>query len=191
MIIELAAGAALLAAASALTRFAWARQARNARERAPEQPATPPPRGLGLFPGDVVVVVGEEHVLERAAELDEGGLVLRVFEVIASPLRYLVQLDLEGESLLLARPSAAISDGRVADVVEHDGRSLSLIRRGQALARAVGPGSEALLNGRVGYVVLGDRAGRRLVVLEPEGQPRLVLLGDLIDRRMVDLLPGH
>lgn len=188
MIVEIALGVTVLAASSLATRAWWAR--RSARERAAERPAHAPVRGPGLHPGDVVMIAGSELALDRSSELDDGG-VLRVLETIAAEPRYLVQLDPAAERVVLATPYAELPEGRVADVVVLEGRTLTLARRGEAAARPVSADREGLLTGRVRFTVLADRGGRHLVVLEPDSAPRLVLTGDLLDRRLIDVLPGR
>jgi len=189
MIIEITIGVAALAASSLVTRALWARRAARARATAEAPPAAPIVRGPGLHPGDVVMISGGELALERASELDDGGI-LRVLETIAAEPRYLVQLDPAGERIVLAKPYLDLPEGRVADVVEIEGRVLTLARRGEATSRPVLPDREGLLAGRVRFTVLADRGGRHLVVLDQEPGTRLALTGDLLDRRLIDVLPG-
>jgi hypothetical protein len=139
---------------------------------------------------------GREHVLEAGSELDDGGLVLRALDVLAVRRQSVLQLDAAGEVLVLAEPTEDVPQGRVADSIAQDGRILSLVRRGRAMARAILPDrppaawpSGAPLTGPVEYVVLADRAGRHLVVLQA-GDERLALRGDRLDRRQLDILPG-
>ncbi|MBN8614136.1 MAG: hypothetical protein J0L92_26295, partial [Deltaproteobacteria bacterium] len=155
----------------------------------PPPPSSPRPRGPGLHPGDVLMHDGLEHALERASELEDGTLV-RVLEVIATPPRFVVQLDHAGERILLATSYDELPEGRVADVVALGVRSLQLVRRGEASARPVLDDHGVLFTGRCRFTVLADRAGRHLVVVEPEGAARLCLVGDLVDRRRIDVLPG-
>jgi hypothetical protein len=190
VIVELAIAAGVASVASALAARAWMSRRRPAAPSPAPPPATAA-RGPGLYPGDVLSMSGEEAVLEQGSELDDGGFVLRIFELISVRPRFLVQLDLAGEALVIAEPTGAVPEGRVADAVELEGRTLGLVRRGKANARAVVAGSPTPWSGELAYVVLGDRGGRRLVVLDAPGQPRLALSGDLLDRRMVDLLPGR
>lgn len=188
MIVELALGAALIGAGGAIARTIWARRnAAAAARRAP--PEAPRPRGPGLHPGDVLMLAGSELALERASELEDGVLV-RVLEAISREPRFVVQLDAAGERLVIAAPYARLPEGRVADVVAIESRSLSLVCRGEAVARPVLADREPLFSGRCRFTVLADRAGRHLVVVEPDGAERLCLLGDLADRRLIDLLPG-
>lgn len=186
MIVELAIGAAVVGAGAALARYV-------VRRRAVARAVTPTPapksRGAGLQPGDVLLHGRAEHALDRASELEDGTL-LRVLEVIATSPRFVVQLDTQGERLVLAEPYDALPEGRVADAVALGTRSLRLERRGRAAARPVVEGHDGLFSGPCSFTVLADRAGRHLVVIEPEGAPRLCLLGDLLDRRLVDLLPA-
>ena len=192
MILELAVGAAILGAGSAIARALWTRRAATAAKALPPPPpppSPPRPRGPGLHPGDVLMHDGLEHALERASELEDGTLV-RVLEVISTPPRFVVQLDHAGERILLATSYDELPEGRVADVVALGVRSLQLVRRGEAAARPVLDDHGVLFTGRCRFTVLADRAGRHLVVVEPEGGARLCLVGDLVDRRRIDVLPG-
>ncbi len=192
MILELAVGAALITAGSALGRVLWSRRGRARRAASAEAktPKIPPKtRGAGLHPGDVLMLSGAEHALDRASELDDGGL-LRILETIDAKPRYVVQLDALGERLVVAEPYEGLPEGRVADVVPLGVRSLQLVRRGEAVAARVLDDHEGIITGRCRFIVLADRAGKHLVVLEPEGAPRLCLVGDLVDRRLADILPG-
>jgi hypothetical protein len=189
VIVELAIGAALIGASSAIARTIWAR--RNAAA-ATRRAATPPPpraRGPGLYPGDVLMLAGSELALERASEIEDGTLV-RVLEAISREPRFVVQLDAVGDRLVIATPYPRLPEGRVADVVAVESRSLTLVRRGEAVARPVLDDREPLFSGRCRFTVLADRAGKHLIVIEPDGGERLCLLGDLADRRLIDLLPG-
>lgn len=188
MIVELAIGAALLGVSSAAARLIWSRRNAAATGRA-LGPAPPRPRGPGLHPGDVLMLAGGELALERASELEDGALV-RVLQAIASEPRFVVQLDGLGEHLVIATPYPSLPEGRVADEVAIGTRSLCLVRRGEAVARPVLEDREGLFSGRCRFTILADRAGKHLVVIEPEGAARLCLLGDLADRRLIDLLPG-
>jgi hypothetical protein len=189
VILELAVGAALVTAGSAVARVLWSRRGRARRVAPPPQPAPAKKRGAGLYPGDVLMLAGAEHALDRATELDDGGL-LRVLETIGAQPRYVVQLDALGEHLVLAEPYAELPEGRVADVVPLGVRALQLVRRGEALAQPVLDDHEPLVRGRCRFTVLADRGGKHLVVLEPEAGPRLCLVGDVLDRRLLDVLPG-
>jgi hypothetical protein len=69
------------------------------------------------------------------------------------------------------------------------GRTLVLERRGTAQAHAKGEGVGAIDAASAPYVVLGERGGRALVVIDlPSG--RLALLGERVDPRVVDKLGG-
>lgn len=189
MILELALGAALVGAGSAIARVLYQRRAAATTKALPPPSPKRVTRGPGLNPGDVLMHDGVEHALERASEVEDGALV-RVLEVIATTPRFVVQLDTLGDRLIVATPYDELPAGRVADVVALGARSLSLVRRGEASARTVLEGHEALFTGRCRFAVLADRAGRHLVVVEPEAGERLCLVGDLVDRRRIDVLPG-
>jgi hypothetical protein len=198
VLIEVAVGVAAAAAAAAVARGLWARRARTPAPGTPvvEAPNASAARGPGLAPGDVLTGLGQEQVLEMGSELDDGGLVLRVLDVLSARRQHVLQLDVAGEALVLAEPTEAVPAGRVADTVELEGRILGLVRRGRATARPIRSDrppsawpSGAPLTGEVAYVILADRGGRHLVVLEA-GTERLALRGDRLDRRQLDILPG-
>ncbi|GAB4203005.1 MAG: hypothetical protein OHK0013_16780 [Sandaracinaceae bacterium] len=196
MLIEIAVGVAAAAVTTVVARVLWARRNRAAEATPAPAAAAAPVRGPGLHPGDVLSGLGQELVLEAGSELDDGGFVLRVLEVVSTRPRHIVQLDVEGEVLVLAEPTTDVPAGRVADVMEVGGRVLGLVRRGHAVARPVRADrpparwpSGAALSGGVEIVVLADRAGRSLIVLDA-GPERLALRGDRLDRRQLDLLPG-
>jgi hypothetical protein len=188
VILELMIGAAMIGASSAIARTIWERRSAAAARLAPK-PAPLRPRGPGLHPGDVLIMAGSEVALDRASDLEDGALV-RVLEAISAEPRFVIQLDAVGDRIVIATPYARLPAGRVADVVAVESRSLSLVRRGEAVARPVVGDREPLFTGRCRFTVLADRAGKHLVVIDPEAAERLCLLGDLADRRLIDLLPG-
>lgn len=187
MILEVALGAAVLGAGSAFARWAWTRRAKPTALPAPTPaPTAPRPREGGLYPGDVLLYANTELALERGTELRDG-VVLRVLEVIAAEPRFVVQLDASGEQLVVATPYEGLPQGRVADQVALGVRSLGLIRRGEALAETLGE-VDGPFAGRCRFTVLADRGGRHLVVIEPDAGTRLCLVGDLVDRRLLEVL---
>ncbi len=187
MIVEaVVLGAAALGLSAIAARWGWKRRARGSAQA--EQAAARSPRPAGLAPGDVLSYDGVDLVLERGSELVDGARI-RVLVALSVEPRYAVQLDDAGERVVLASPYDALPMGRVADVVEVGARSLSLVCRGDAAAADVVV-DRGLLRGRVRFTMLADRAGRHLVVLEPDEGERLALLGDLVDPRRLDVLPG-
>lgn len=196
MIIEIALVVAAGASASAALIVAVRRRAAQAspKEKSPElgrllERGPKEPRGLKS--GDVLLVLGEELALGGTISLDDGGFVLRMLPTIGrASARWVVQLDAEAQRIALVNESTEIGEGRVPDALPIGGRTLVLERRGVARVRAKGDDVPALDGARTPYVVLAERGGRTAIVLEPEGQPRLALLGEQLDRRTVELLPG-
>jgi len=185
VIVGVAVGLAAVALAGGLVRAL----------RRPAPPASPPrpapqraagPRGLKVR--DVVTGPGLEVALGAVLELDEGGLVLRAFRTLEHEERWLVQLDREGLRLALGRPTDEVPAGSVPEALPLGGRTVRLERRGAAEVRSEGEGLPAMQ--RVRYAVLAERAGRTLVVIDPEGGPRLALALDELDPRGLDVLRG-
>lgn len=197
MIVEVAAAVALLTAGSIGAKLWWTRRRATsiAHQSTPARASASGSSRRGLVPGDVVSIHGEDHVLERASELGSG---MRIFETLGARPRFLVQLDEHATKLVLADRYDGLPEGRVADEVSVGGRTLRLLRREQTSAQAVHSERPASLTGPVECVLLADRAGRYLVVVEPSPNTdtamprgyRLVLLGDVLDPRQVELLPG-
>lgn len=188
MIIELAIGAAAVAAVGSA--IAWIRR------------RSPPPAPLssvafqaetslgqrGLRCGDVVTAPGLELALHAMIELDEEGLVLRAFRTLEVNERWLVQLDGRATRLALGLPTLEVPAGAVPEVLPVGGRRVRVERRGRALVRLDGPSLPAMT--RVEYVVMSERAGRVVVVIDPEQGDRLALRLDELDIRGVDVLRG-
>lgn len=197
MIVELALGAAVLAASSAMVRAVLARRARieAARDEARKQAGSAEKRGArGLRPGDVLMLHREELVVVGALELDEQGHVVRVARVIGgvgagrSGATWVLQLDPDARELAALSESRDIPEGAVPDGLPLGGRLLRLVRRGKA--RVVREGDELPAIGATAtYTILAERGGRTAIVID-SGQLRLALAGDRLDTRMVELLPG-
>lgn len=188
MIIEIAIGVALATAAAGGI---------NAMLRRRSAPAAPPPEprpsgrkagARGLRCRDVVTAPGLEVALHAMIELDEEGVVLRAFRTLEVKERWLVQLDAEGKRLALGEPTAEVPGGSVPEALPIGGRMLRLERRGAAIARTEGPDWPAFARAR--YVVLSERAGRTVVVIDPEPGERIALRLEEIDIRGVDVLRG-
>lgn len=194
MIVELAIGAAAVVVASAIARAVAVRRAEReaeaGRKRELAARAAEPRRGLRV--GDVLLYVGDELWLAGALELDEEGTRIWLFRAPENArVGWVVQLDERGDELALALESAEIPEGPVPDRLPLGGRLLSLRRRGRAKVRArgeqvpkVGAGSAAR------FVVLEDAGGRMAVVVDLEGAGRVALVGDRVERALIDVLPG-
>lgn len=185
MIVELVAVSALVALTGV---GSWRWRARRAATPRPEAHPSSPSGPRGLLPADVLAIPGEELVLEHAVELAESAFVARLFRCVASP-KIIVQLDPDAERLLVVEPVELLA-GRVPDQLELEGRVLTLVRRGRAVATLLEQ-AEGWPAGPLDYVVLADRAGRHVVVLDAAARPRLAFRGEQLDRRAVDLLPGR
>jgi len=147
-------------------------------------------RERGLVSGDVVMIPGEELALGGMLALDEGGFVLRAFSLIgAARDRWLVQLDPDARDLVLATETDLIGPGAVPASLPIGGRTLVLERRGTAQAHGKGEGVGAIDGARAPYVVLAERGGRALIVIDLPSA-RLALLGERVDPRVVDKLGG-
>jgi hypothetical protein len=142
----------------------------------------------GLRSGEVLMIPGEELALGGVIALDEGGFVLRAFSLIgAARDRWLVQLDESARDLALTSETTEIGEGPVASELPLGGRVLMLEKRGTATASARGEGVPTLETPRASYVVLGERGGRVVVVIDL-GSRRLALSGERLDPRVVDRL---
>lgn len=202
MIVELAIGAAVLAAGAAAVgavraRRARARAAEAARAaRAEVARKAAPPRGLRV--GDVVLYAETELWLAGALHLDEEGLVMRLFRTPGSArASWLAQLDDAGEALALLAPTERVPGGAVPDELPMGGHRYALRRRGVATVIAEGREVPTGLH-RARYVELRATGGRVLVVLDlgrgegpsPAGAERLALVGEVVPRETFDLLPA-
>jgi hypothetical protein len=192
VILELVLGAAAIAAATAVARVVLERRAQREEERlrkvASAAAATDPRRGLRV--GDVLLHVGDELWLAGLVELDEEGTRIRLFRVPASPrASWVAQLDDEARELALLSESPDIPDGSVPDRLPLGGRLLSLRKRGRAKARGDGESIPAI-GAAARFTILGDAGGRIVIVVDFEGAPRLALVGDRVERALVDVLPG-
>ena len=189
MILEVALAGALVAGAG-IARAWWARR-RNAvplKRLALAAASSPKPtRGAGLWPGDVVQVFSEDFALEGCTEVSDGDFFVRVFEVVADA-RCIVQTDRLGEQLFIGKV-AEVFEGRVPDTKDTGGRLLTLLRRGTSLHAIRRESLAPLPFGKVEYVLLGDKGGQRLLVLDSEGS-RVALTGELLHMGSVTILPG-
>lgn len=186
MIIEIAIGVATIVAAGGLASVL--RRVRG-EPAAPALPSAPVPTGpRGLRCRDVVTGPGLEVALHAMIELDEDGLVLRAFRTLELEERWLVQLDREGKRLALGAATREVPDGQIPEALPIGGRMVRIQRRGWAVARIEGDGIPPMQ--RVRYAILAERAGRTVVVLDPEAGARLALRLDELDVRGIDVLQG-
>jgi hypothetical protein len=145
----------------------------------------------GLKDGDVLLVVGEELALGSTLEIDEAGLVLRGLRTIGrASASWVLHLDPDAQDIVLANETAELGEGRVPDALLIGGRTLTLKRRGRGRVRASGPDVPAADGKSAAYVVLAERGGKVAIAIDVDGLPRIALVGELVDRRTVDLLPG-
>jgi hypothetical protein len=186
VIVEVAVGLAAAALAGGLVRVLRRPAPPPLPPPAPEPPRSAGPRGLKVR--DVITGPGLEVALGGVLELDEDGFVLRAFRTLEHEERWLVQLDREGRRLALGAPSAEVPAGSVPEALPIGGRTVRLERRGVAQVRSEGEGLPAMQCAR--YAVLAERAGRTLVVIDPEGGARLALALDELDPRGLDVLRG-
>ena len=210
MILELGIGVGLLTAAGWLYRRQRERDDAEARaaignggnggdgeggdagEPEPNAEGTTEREGPGLHVGDVLLYADDELWLAGRVDIDDDGVLVSLFPTPgATRASYVAQLDREGQDVALLHPTDALPAGRVADVIELDGRTLRMRRRGKARLPRHGeslptlPGSA---DERIEFIYAADAGGRVLIVLETE--TRLALFGEQVPRRMLDLLPG-
>lgn len=203
MIVEILVGAGLVLAGAAAARV-MLRRREELSDDEPPKPADPPrktevkrrktpppvdgPRGLIV--GDVLLYADTELWLAGMIELDEEGFVARLFPTPgAVRAEWVAQLDENAQEVATLAPTDDVPAGPVPESLPIGGRRLSLERRGQASVRIDGEHLPRT-SPRGKYVVLSDAGGRVLVVVDFEKAPRLALLGDRIERHMIDLLPG-
>jgi hypothetical protein len=189
VIIELAIGTAAVAAVGSA--LAWFRRRRPPPPPALSSAAFEVESSLGqrgLRCGDVVTAPGLELALHAMIELEEEGLVLRAFRTLEVNERWLVQLDGRAKRLALGLPTTEVPAGAVPEVLPVGGRRVRVERRGRAIVRLEGPELQAMT--RVEYVVMSERAGRVVVVIDPEEGARFALHLDELDIRGVDVLRG-
>lgn len=191
MIVEMAIAALAIGVAAAV-------RARVVRRRVPPPVTSELGAALaaarkadrGLVSGDVLMIPGEELALGGSIAVDEGGFVLRAFSLVgAARDRWLVQLDEGGRDLVLGRDSELVPEGPVPSELPVSGRVLVLERRGTGRASAAGEGVPAIEGATAPYVVLGERGGRCLVVIDLPAR-RVAIAGERLDPRVVDRLGG-
>lgn len=192
MIIELALGAAAMFVASAVARALVQRredrEAEAAQRAEDVAKATDPRRGMRV--GDVLLYTSDELWLAGAIELDEEGTTFVLFRAPENERApWVAQLDEEGRELVLLAESTEIPEGSIPDRLRVAGRLLSLHRRGRA--RVSGRGEHLPeLGATAAFTMLSDVGGRMAIVIDFEGAPRLTLVGDRVERALIDVLPG-
>jgi len=187
LILEIAVASVLVAGGAGFLRAWRARRSRATEVKRLVTREAKKVRGAGLWPGDVVQVFHEDFALEACTEITDGGFFARVFEVVADE-RCIVQLDTLGEQLVIAKPTE-ILEGRVPDMIDTGGRILTLQRRGASMNAIERRGVDPESIGKVDYVLLGDKGGQRLIVLDRQGS-RIALSGELLHLGSVSILPG-
>jgi hypothetical protein len=164
------------------------------------------PRGLRV--GDVLLYADTELWLAGSFELDEEGLVARVFRAPGNDRApWVIQLDPDAQKIVLARDCGdEVPGGRVPAELPIGGMRLSLERRGHAKVTVEGEldahdsktggaktGDAKTLDAktvRAEYVRMTGPGGRELLVVDFEGGPRLALAGERTGRELFDFLPG-
>jgi hypothetical protein len=145
------------------------------------------PRGLRV--GDVLLYADTELWLAGSFELDEEGLVARVFRAPGNDrAQWVIQLDADAEQIVLANPCADVPGGRVPAELPVGGMRLSLERRGHADVDTDGE-LDAKAK-RAEFVRMTGPGGRTLLVVDFEGGERLALFGERTGRELFDFLPG-
>lgn len=162
--------------------------AKKPTSREPAAPVTSEPRGLRI--GDVLLYADTELWLAGALHLEEDGFVMRAFRTPGNTrAQWVVQLDANGDELLLCNTTSDVPLGAVPESLPIGGQRLALRRRGHARLRSQGADVPSGVS-RSRYIELRGPGGRTLVVLDFEGGERLALLGDRVGRELLDLLPG-
>ena len=187
MLIELAVGMAAAVVVSALARAVVQR-----RQRLVALPPPEPPKqdDRALEVGDVLLYLDESLWLAGVLELDEGADPLRLFTTPESQRASWV-CDVVGErGLLFLRESSDLPDGPMPERLPLEGRILRLAQRGRGVVRARGEHLPESRD-RASYTLLADVGGRVALVVDFEDGPRLALVGDRIERRLVERLPGE
>jgi hypothetical protein len=158
------------------------------KKKKSEEPAVIGPRGLRV--GDVLLYADTELWLAGMIELDEEGLVLRLFPTPGGTRAdWLVQLDEEGRDVATLSETDEVPAGPIPESLPIAGRRVSLERRGDAVVHTEGehlPRTSA----KARYAILSDAGGKMLLVLDFEKAPRIALAGERVERHMLDLLPG-
>lgn len=178
-------------AAGATKASELARSAAKKGKSSESKPHRNGPRGLRV--GDVLLYADTELWLAGSFELDEEGLVARVFRAPGNDRApWVIQLDPDAQKIVLARDCGdEVPGGRVPAELPIGGMRLSLERRGHAKVTVEGeldtPDSTTV---RAEYVRMTGPGGRELLVVDFEGGARLALAGERTGRELFDFLPG-
>lgn len=191
MIIEVAAAVGLGAALLAL-----AARRRRSRSSGEDSASTIPPRPASNVPnqnearalrvGDVVAAEGGDHWLVGAYRLDDDGQ--RTLLLSSSEGSFFLEHEASTGSIALLESTDCVPAGTVPDRLPVGPLGLTLRQRSFARATIEGSFAHACA-GPCELVLLGDAAGRILLVLDHQGG-RLALLGRRLDRHEYDTLPG-
>lgn len=190
MIAEIAIGAAIVASVTyAFRTLSAAKRDMRAPEDAPkETPKRAGPRGLRV--GDVLLYAETELWLAGMFELDEEGLVARVFRAPGNSAGdWVVQLDAEAEDIAIGRETDEVPDGRVPTELPVRGMRVSLRRRADARVTHAGDNLPPISESAQ-VVLMGGAGGRTLLVVDFAGAGRLSLDLERVGREMIELLPG-
>jgi hypothetical protein len=192
VILEVLVGAGLVMAGAAAARVLLRRRQQvegtASTGKKPEAGELGGPRGLRI--GDVLLYADTELWLAGLIELDEEGLVARLFPTPgALRAEWVAQLDPTANDLATLRPTDDVPAGPVPESLPISGRRLTLERRGHAVVRAEGDHLPRT-TGHASYCLLSDAGGRIALVVDFDKAPRLALVGDRVPRHLVDLLPG-
>ena len=192
MIAEIAIGAAIVASVSfAFRTLNAAKREQRAPEDGDEKPKKPKrtgPRGLRV--GDVLLYADTELWLSGVFELDEEGLVARVFKAPGNAVAdWVVQLDEEAEDIAIGKETDEVPDGRVPSELPIRGMRLSLRRRADAIVTKEGDNLPPISESAE-VVLMGGAGGRTLLVIDFKGSGRISLDLERIGREMIELLPG-
>nr|MDQ3036205.1 hypothetical protein [Myxococcota bacterium] len=161
----------------------------DAARRADELAKAADPR-RGLRVGDVLLHIGDSLWLAGAIELDEEGTTIVLFRTPENTrASWVAQLDDEACELALLSESTEIPDGSIPDRLPVGGRLLSLSKRGRARVRTRGEHLPKI-GATARFTILSDVGGRMAIVIDFDGAPRLTLVGDRVERALIDVLPG-
>jgi len=190
VIAEIAIGAAIVASVSyAFRTLNNAKAQKRATDDSKAMPEKRPgPRGLRV--GDVLLYGDTELWLAGMFELDEEGLVARVFRAPGNAAGdWVVQLDAEADDIAIGRETNEVPDGRVPSELPIRGMRVSLRRRANATVTHEGDNLPPISE-QAEVVVMGGPGGRTLLVVDFKGGDRLSLDLERVGREMIELLPG-
>ena len=187
MLTTLLLSAGIVSGAALLSRLVWVRRLSG---RGQPSTSSVPAATNELGIGAVVLYLDEEFWLAgRVVLTEDGEQVLRLFRTPgAEPVIWLGELGRRGE-IVLFRETGDVPGGRLGDELPVGGRSLRLTRRGRA--EMVGDGEQLpSMAEHCDFALLTDGSGRRLLVLDLSDGSRWALLGEQVNRELLDILPG-